>query len=61
MVKQKDTKKVDVEGFKALAAKVMAEPDPELLHEEVEKLFWRKIGACGFVYRRMCVYVFLGR
>lgn len=36
---------MDVEGFKALAAKVMAEPDPELSHEEVEKLFWRKIGA----------------
>lgn len=38
---------VDVEGFKALAAKVMAEPDPELSLEEVEKLFWRKIGKGG--------------
>jgi len=42
---QKDSKKVTVEGFKALAAKVMAEPDAELSYEEVEKLFWRKIGA----------------
>lgn len=48
---QKDTKKVDIEGFKALAAKVMAEPDPELSHEEVEKLFWRKIGAPSSVCR----------
>lgn len=36
---------MDVAGFKALAAKVMAEPDLELSMEEVEKLFWRKIGA----------------